>query len=249
MQYINGDKLGNEKIGRFVDKTLNLVFPLSPYCLVCDAIIPLDNEYGLCSACMKKFSWGHIEIAPENRIKEIQDECYFDSAVSCVTYGMNEKKLITRLKYGGKTYYARAIGKIMADRILSDDMMAKIYFAADYAIPVPIHSVKLRERGFNQCDLVSKYFRHEMPASFKFTVENDALIRVKETPPMKNITRSERYANLEGAFKVNEEADLKGKTIILIDDVYTTGSTANHCAKALKEAGAVKVHFFSYATT
>ena len=62
MQYINEYKLGNEKIGRYMDKLIKLAYPFSPYCLVCDAVTLLENEYGICSGCMKKFGWGHIKI-------------------------------------------------------------------------------------------------------------------------------------------------------------------------------------------
>lgn len=247
MQYINENKLGNEKIGRYMDKLLKLAYPFSPYCLVCDAIIPLENDYGICNGCMKKFGWGHINIHASDRLREIQKRSFLDSAISCTTYGMYERKLISRLKFGRKTYYARTIGKIMADRVLSDDEMAEIYLKVDYLIPVPIHEKKLNERGFNQCNLIAKFFRQKMPEMFEFELKNDALFRNRETPPMKNISGYERYVNLEEAFTLNEEIEIKGKSVILLDDVYTTGSTAEHCAIALKEAGAKEVHFISYA--
>lgn len=247
MQYINEYKLGNEKIGRYMDKLIKLAYPFSPYCLVCDAVTLLENEYGICSGCMKKFGWGHIKIDVDKGIRKFQDESFLDSAISCTTYGMYERKLVSKLKYGGKTYYSRAIAKIMADRVLSDDEAVGTLIDADYLIPVPIHEKKLKKRGFNQCDLIAKYFRYEMPNVFEFELKLDELFRIKDTLPMKNISGYERYLNLENAFIVNEELDLTGKSIILLDDVYTTGSTAEHCAKTLKRAGAKEVNFICYA--
>lgn len=233
-----------------MDNLIKLAYPFSPYCFICGAAIPLENEYQLCSSCMEKLRFDQYVIDKEALFREfkIDAKSSLKTAISCSYYGMYEKKLIGNLKFSGKTYYARTIAKIMADRVLSDEEVVGNYIDIDYIVPVPLNEGKLNKRGFNQCGLIANFFRIEMPDIFEFTVENDLLIRNVDTKPMKDITGYERYINLENVFSVNpvKKKKLQGKKILLIDDVYTSGSTAEHCAAVLLGAGAKEVHFYSY---
>jgi len=111
--------------------------------------------------------------------------------------------------------------------------------------PIPLSEKKLRERGFNQAFLITKFFRR----FFKFPIA-DFLIRVKETKPQAELkTKKDRYNNLKKAFKIKKEhlETVSGVRVILVDDVITSGSTVREAAKTLKKAGASKVYVFALA--
>jgi ComF family protein len=110
-------------------------------------------------------------------------------------------------------------------------------------VPVPLHRRRLWSRGFNQSALVAR----ELSRRTGLPVAVDALRRIRSTPPLKGMGMRQRRRTVAGAFRANGAADLRGRTIILIDDVLTTGSTANACARVLKRAGAERVDLISWA--
>jgi len=106
-------------------------------------------------------------------------------------------------------------------------------------IPVPLHGNRLRERGFNQSLLLAQ----GMMAILELPMEEDLLGRTKDTPHQTHLTKKEREWNIRDAFQVADPEGVLGKNILLVDDVYTTGSTINACAKALKAAGGESIYF------
>jgi len=104
-------------------------------------------------------------------------------------------------------------------------------------VPVPLHPVRRREREFNQAAVLAKVITRK----FKITFTEDNLLRTKHTSPQTELKRFERLNNLKGAFKLKNPERIRGKTILLFDDVFTTGSTLNECAFCLRRAGAAKV--------
>jgi ComF family protein len=111
--------------------------------------------------------------------------------------------------------------------------MAKV----DMIVPVPLHHVSLRERGFNQAHLLSL----AVSKRFGVPVRRSCLAKIRHTRPQSGLNRQERLTNLKGAFKVKDPGAVKGKNILIVDDVYTTGATVSKAAGALKEAGASKI--------
>jgi ComF family protein len=110
-------------------------------------------------------------------------------------------------------------------------------------VPVPLHRSRLWNRGFNQSVLVAR----ELSKRTGFPLAVDALKRVRSTPPLKGLNMRQRRRTVAGAFRPGGTVDLRGRTVILIDDVMTTGSTANACARILKRAGAERVDLVSWA--
>jgi len=106
-----------------------------------------------------------------------------------------------------------------------------------------LHRRRLWQRGFNQSALVAR----ELSRTTGLPAALDGLSRIKPTPPLKGMSLLQRRRTVAGAFKVNPSAELKGRTVVLVDDVLTTGSTANACARALKRAGAARVELVSWA--
>ena len=110
-------------------------------------------------------------------------------------------------------------------------------------IPVPLHRTRLWVRGFNQSQLVAS----ELSRRLRIPADPFALRRTRRTPPLKGMSALQRRKAVAGAFKVRDKNVMAGKTVILVDDVLTTGSTAEACARTLKRAGAVRVELVSWA--
>ena len=110
-------------------------------------------------------------------------------------------------------------------------------------VPVPLHRRRTWTRGFNQAALVA----NELSKRLGLRAESRLLRRVRPTPPLKGMSLSQRKRTVQGAFRVAPDADLRGRTIVLVDDVLTTGSTSEACAKALQRAGAERVELVSWA--
>jgi len=184
-------------------------------CLVCG--LPLEaTESDTCGACL----------ARPPRIALIR---------AAVAYGEVPRGLAIRLKYGRKVAIARTMARYMAP-LVSPNHEALL-------VPVPLHRVRLWQRGFNQSALVAK----ELSRRLGIASNPMALRRVKRTPPLKGMSPLKRRKTVAGAFKVPDKSAVAGKTIILVDDVLTTGSTAEACARTLTRAGAARVELISWA--
>jgi ComF family protein len=135
------------------------------------------------------------------------------------------------------------LGQLLTEAIrhlnLADDCDAVL-------VPVPLHSSKRRERGFNQSELVARYALKQMASGMEFA---PVLKRHRATHSQVGLTREERIANMRDAFRVIDPASVKGRTVIVVDDVMTTGTTVSECARVLKKAGAERVFAATVART
>jgi ComF family protein len=154
---------------------------------------------------------------------------------AAVTYSDITRGLALRLKYGRKVGLAKTMAHYMAPLLSGLPTDAHL-------VPVPLHRRRLWERGFNQAGLLAG----ELSRRSGLMVDH-ALIRTRRTPPLKGLSRLQRRRAVAGAFGVHRNANLRGRTFVLVDDVLTTGSTANGCARALLKAGAERVDFVSWA--
>jgi ComF family protein len=116
---------------------------------------------------------------------------------------------------------------------------------ADILIPVPLHPSRLREREYNQSLLLAD----QLTRQFGIPLLYDNLVRVRATPPQTELTRAARLNNLRRSFAVLRPDEITGKRILLVDDVMTTGTTVNECAKALRKAGSADVYVGALART
>lgn len=163
----------------------------------------------------------------------------FDSARAALKYDDASRDLILGFKHADKTHAALAFTPWL--KMAGQEMLEE----ADALIPVPLHPWRLIRRRYNQAAIMAQYLARETNAP----VLVDALRRVRPTPPQGHMDAKERYRNVRKAFAVEPKRlpDVKGKTLILMDDVYTTGATVNECTKVLKKAGASKVHILTLA--
>jgi ComF family protein len=148
-------------------------------------------------------------------------------------YEGTAKNCIHLLKYNSRLKLAAPLGKLMFDFVNKN----MDYEDFDMIVPVPLHSSRLRERGFNQAEVLSR----KLSGYTKHPVCTNVLKRTKPTLSQTGLSKTKRFTNLQGAFKITKDAFVSGKKVLLVDDVFTTGSTVNEAAKALLKAGAESV--------
>lgn len=228
----------------------DLVFPPQLYCLSCGAVIDPARTYGLCDECITKFGWATgrtcAKCGKPLPPASLHDRCYdcrtaihaFDRGYTCASYGLYERMLISEFKERGKDYIGRAIADVMADRL------AQLPVYPELITAVPAGRWKTARRGYDQTEVVAKALAKRIGIPYL-----DLLARTRHTEAMRTLGAGERRANVQGAFSIfkGKERTVKGKSILLIDDVYTTGSTLDACAAVLKEAGAAQVDVLTFA--
>jgi ComF family protein len=157
-----------------------------------------------------------------------------DRTRAAVAYDEISRGLALRLKYGRKVAAAKTMARFMAPLIETRDAVL---------MPVPLHRSRLWTRGFNQSAIVAR----ELSRRTGLVTDVSALRRVKRTPPLKGLSLAQRRRVMSGAFALRRGSCVDGRTIVLVDDVLTTGSTANACARALRKGGAARVELVSWA--
>lgn len=160
-----------------------------------------------------------------------------DGVLAAVAYGDVSRDLALRLKYGRKLGFARVMAQLMASRAAA--------FPEALLVPVPLHRWRLWSRGFNQALLIARAVGTQSGQG----VAADMLRRKKRTAPLGHLTPNARRKEVAGAFALAADAQqqLSGRHVLLVDDVYTTGATANGCARVLKKAGAASVRVLCWA--
>jgi ComF family protein len=180
-----------------------------PFCCKCGEPAPAIE--GMCGLCMK-------------------GERTFDFARSALLFTPALREIIHHLKYSDRVSLAGPLGDILKD------CLQREAFTGNLIIPVPLHSSRERQRGYNQAELIAKRLGRPMTTRM--------LRRRKNTPSQTGLTRAERKRNLAAAFEVRRPVT---GTVIVVDDVYTTGSTMNEVARTLKRAGAQRVEVLTVA--
>jgi ComF family protein len=221
-----------------------LDFALPPRCAGCGVVV--QDVHSFCAEC-----WGQIDFLGETGCGVCGLPLEATEATTCgiclakppriartraaVAYGDLTRGLAIRLKYGRKVAVARTMARYMGPLVANG--------GDPVLIPVPLHRSRLWMRGFNQSALVAR----ELSRRLELRTEPLALKRVKRTPALRGMSPMQRRKTVSGAFMVRDKAAVEGKTVILIDDVLTTGSTAEACARTLQRAGAARVELITWA--
>jgi ComF family protein len=171
----------------------------------------------------------------------------FAKAVAYGSYEGGLRDLIHMLKYEGVRPAANVLGRMLAEVLVA--LQPSVGQAHLLVVPVPLHLAKLRQRGFNQSELVAKIALKLVASSERYSLLADALERTRDTRSQIGLTRHQRRENLRGAFRVKDAARLVGREVLLVDDVLTTGTTASECARILRRAGVARVWVATVART
>ena len=233
-----------DRVKPWVDATLNFLYP--PVCHLCQRERATAAEGYVCSSCWTGKDGVRFIVPPfcsrcglpfEGAIT-ISFECsncqdldlQFRSARSAVFATKSVMEVIHRFKYQRALWFDAFLGELLirqAEPILRCENW-------DMIIPVPLHAVKLREREFNQAEVLAR----RLGPAVRVPIVTNLLKRVQPTRTQTQLTRQERAANVRGAFAMVRGKKLNGEKIILLDDVLTTGATTSACAKVLRRAGA-----------
>jgi len=203
------------------EKILNLIFP--EVCGFCDK----KNKDNLCKNCELALSKYEINCITKTKNK------YFDFQYSALKYENIVREKIIKYKFNENSYLYKTFTKI----IIKNEKIYGFLKLYDIIISVPMHKHKKSVRGYNQSELIAKEIAKQMELKF----EKDILVKQKDTQVQSTLTKVKRIQNVKNAFLITDINKVKGKKIILIDDIYTTGSTVNECSKVLKKAGAKEI--------
>jgi ComF family protein len=220
-------------------------FALPPRCGGCGTIV--DDVDSFCSDCWSKLQFlregGCLTCGLPLEATDAQTcgACLarpprLDRIRAAVAYDDISRSIALRLKYGRKVALARTMSRYMHPLVGELGPEAVL-------VPVPLHRTRLWNRGFNQSVVVAR----ELSRRTGIEMFVDALVRVRATPPLKGLNVRQRRRTVAGAFRANPGVELAGRTVVLVDDVLTTGSTANACARALRKAGAARVEMVGWA--
>ena len=224
------------------DVILDLIFP--PRCAVCDDILLFGKKY-ICQKCKKKIVYIKEPVCLKcgkelSEDKEYCNDCLtknhlYIQGKAVFDYGSIAGSL-HRFKNKNRPEYSKYYAKMIY--LKKKDWIMQIN--PDAFIPVPIHESKYKIRGYNQSELISK----ELSKLTKIPTIKNFIIRTKKTVPLKNLNLSERQKNLKKAFKVARN-DVKLKTIVIIDDIYTSGSTIDEISRSVLKVMDCKIYFLS----
>ena len=215
-------------------------------CPVCDEIVMPKGEL-ICLDCIKKLSFvkePSCKRCGKELISEQMEYCLdctrhkksFEYGKALINYDETARRSVTRIKYQNKREYLDFYGAALCGRY--EKQIRRM--DAELLVPVPVHPSRRRERGFNQAELLADRIGERMG----LLVCKKALTRNKRTMPQKELNPAERLKNLEQAFEAGPIPEgIKG--VILVDDIYTTGSTIEACTRALKRAGVRRVYFLT----
>jgi ComF family protein len=176
----------------------------------------------------------------------------FNRAVAYGSYEGGLRELVHLLKYNGVRPAAAVLGRMLSEAIadLESTFEHPAMFDQTIAvIPVPLYKTKLRQRGFNQAELIARAALKQVPAASRFQLLSGVLLRTRDTESQIGLTGHQRRENLRGAFAVPCATQITGREVLLVDDVYTTGTTASECARVLLRAGASQVWVATVART
>ena len=210
---------------------LNLIFP--PTCGFCGEV----NTNFLCNKCKNKYQ--ELKISNINDYSNVP--VFFEEHYYAFKYQDEIRKLIIKYKFEEHSYLYKTFSVfILQDKIFTEKFINKY----DVIISVPIHNKRMKTRGYNQSKLIAK----EIAINCGKEYYDNVIIKSKNIAPQSTLDMLERVKNIKEAFSIGKNSEkISGKNVALFDDIFTTGSTVNECAKILKKIGANNVGIFTLA--
>ena len=229
----------NKTIGNILKSVL---FINNIKCIFCDCELDIDSRYCACNNCFKllPFNSGKVCLKCGEPVTSLASYCIkckqsisrsFNKARAPFLYDDNIKTAILNLKFNNKKFLAEYLSYFIFDEFVKSN------FKCDFVVPAPISANRLKHRGYNQAELLCSAFTKN-----GIDVDVNCVVKILETENQVGLNFAERQTNLTGAFKVTDKNKVKNKSIIVIDDIFTTGSTVSEIAQTLKDAGASEVN-------
>ncbi len=209
---------------KWLEELANFLFP--PHCPLCNAYV--ETRGGWCEPCLTKTLEVH-RLALDPVMAGI-----ISGAWALGRYRGGLRDILRGLKYRKKKEYLPYVRTLQK---AAEPELSAVFREKPAAVPVPLHERKEKERGFNQAELLFREWLEEQGIPME-----RLLIRCRATKPQYGLGAKERRVNMKGAFAVVEGAGIRGRDILLVDDILTTGATLCECARALKQAGAGKIY-------
>ena len=208
-----------------------IYFLFPPRCPVCRELS--DERYKLCAACEEKIL--RVDFC-DRRVAAI------DKVLRVTKYRGGTRELLHRLKFDDNLDVVPALKKILDD-VGNREEILSLLSGVNLVVPVPLHTERFRERGFNQTELIFG----EWLAKKNLPLRN-LLVRTRSTPKLYRMNKAEREKILTGVFAPAEDVDLRGQKILIVDDIFTTGTTCRECAKVLRTMGAAEIYVLAMAS-
>ncbi|MCL2576912.1 MAG: ComF family protein [Defluviitaleaceae bacterium] len=219
---------------------LDWVYP--PVCISCRTLLPLnESRRFICEPCENLFEpiitpfcekcGAPTQVESKHCASCFGKNFIFEQNRAAFTYDELIRDLLHQMKFHNKKRVAQGLGLFWAMQFSQKDLQEDFTL-----VPMPMHQKKQRERGFNQAEILTAALSKKLG----YPMEN-ILIRTHDTPPQAGLHPSQRAENVKDVFAIRKNEIVEGKKIILTDDIFTTGSSLNECAKTLKNAGASKI--------
>lgn len=229
-------ELNNSRV--FLNSIFDFIFPR--FCPACNNKLSI-NENVICSNCISSIKLLQNDFLQKEYQKKFANDNFITDFQSLFIFEKEKElqKIIHALKYENKVYIGKFLGSLLAQELFNELKKWNV----DFIIPIPLHSLKKAQRGFNQ----SYYIAKGISRVLKIPVENSVIKRNRFTESQTKKSAVERRTNVEGAFSVRNATKVENKKIILVDDVITTGATISECARILKFSGAKNIYAVSIA--
>lgn len=212
-----------------------LFFIFSRKCEMCETI----SESYICDKCKRKIENSKLYL---NKVDDCSkdDTKYFDEHAYIFDYTSLIRKKIIEYKFKNKPY----LGKMFSEFFVKNEKMCGFLKKYDIIIPVPMTNKKIKERGYNQTEIIARIISQNIP---NITMQKNVLTKYKDNKVQSQLNKKQRQQNVQNVYKLNNEEIIKEKNILIFDDIYTTGATCNECAKTLKKAQPSKIGIITIA--
>lgn len=208
----------------FFEVLIDFIYPEKNICFICDEHYK-GIKNNLCNECREKLP--------------VINHVFNEGIICSLRYEGIVKDLIYKYKYGKCSYLYKLFGNIMTETFLQTELKN-----IDIIVPIPLHRTKKAKRGFNQSELLASYIAKKLDID----MDGKNLCRIKKTKSQSGLTKRERHKNIEGAFKVIDKDIFLDKTILIVDDIFTSGSTYAEASNELLKCGAKKTYLITIAT-
>lgn len=211
-----------------IKKLMNILFP--PKCIFCYKTLDNNSDINICECCFDKIPFLDVNDLNYSKIFTAQ---YCDIVVSSCKYEGIIKKVLADFKFRDRPSVYRALAYII---LITLDKLVDMN-EIDLVVAVPLSGKRRRTRGYNQAGLLAAYLARKLNAVNASSI----LVRTRDTVKQASLHRNKRNLNVLNAFSVIDNNFIKDKNVLVVDDIFTTGSTLSECAKVIKNAGAAKV--------